>query len=71
MTWVIRSASFIYDFLVGDGWELLVGLLVILPATFVVGQQSELGAGLLLLGGVAGTLSVSLLRKSPLTKRGL
>ena len=63
MTWLVRSASFVYDFLAGDGWDLLVGLLVILPLTFVVGHESELGASLLLLLGVLGTLSVSLLRR--------
>ncbi len=68
MTWLVRSASFVYDFLVGDGWELLVGLLLILPLTFLVGHDSELGAGVLLLIGVLGTLSVSLLRKPHLVK---
>jgi hypothetical protein len=53
---------------VGDGWELLVGLLLILPLTFLVGHDSELGAGVLLLIGVLGTLSVSLLRKPHLVK---
>jgi len=65
VNWLIATGAFIYDFLADDGWELLVGLLIILPLTFVVSGYSEMGGGVLMVGGVLLTISISLARKLP------
>jgi len=65
VNWLIATGAFIYDFLADDGWELLVGLLIILPLTFFVSGHSELGGGVLMVGGVLLTISISLARKLP------
>ena len=65
MTWLLQTGAFIYDFLADDGWELLVGLLVVLPLTVVVSRHSEFGAGLLLVTGVLVTAAISLARRLP------
>ena len=65
MSWARAVAAFVYDFLADDGWELLVGLLVVLPLTFLVSAHWELAGGVLLIAGVLLTLAVSLGRKLP------
>src|SRR5579862_8089408 len=35
MSWLVPTAQFVYDFLADDGWELLVGLIIILPLTYL------------------------------------
>ena len=65
MKWLLATAGFIYDFLADDGWELLVGLVVILPAAHFVSQGSAALAGLVLVGGIILTVGISLYRKLP------
>ncbi len=65
MKWLISTAGFVYDFLADDGWELLVGLLVLLPLTHFVSQASDALAGIVLVGGIILTVSVSLYRRLP------
>jgi len=59
------TIAFIYDFLADDGWELLVGLPIVLPLTFVASGYSGVVAGLLLVVGVLLTMSISLARRLP------
>lgn len=65
MNWLVQAGAFIYDFLADDGWELLVGLLIVLPLTFWASHYSEVGAGLFMLVGILATLAISLARKLP------
>ncbi len=65
MSVLVQAGEFAYDFLADDGWELLVGLIVILPLTFLISQYSDAGAGLFLVLGILATMSVSLARKLP------
>jgi hypothetical protein len=65
VSWLGATVAFAYDFLADDGWELLVGLLIVLPLTYVVSTRSETGAGLLMVAGILFTITVSLARKLP------
>lgn len=65
MSWLPAGMAFVYDFLADDGWELLAGLVVILPLTFLVASRHPSGAGLLLVAGVLLAMTVSLARKLP------
>lgn len=65
MSWLRATAAFIYDFLADDGWELLVGLAVVLPLAFVISGQSDLAGGAFLVAGVLLTMIISLARKLP------
>ena len=65
MKWLIATVNFVYDFLADDGWELLVGLLVVLPLTHVASQASDALAGVVLVGGIILVISISLHRKLP------
>ncbi|HLG69087.1 MAG TPA: hypothetical protein VK009_01545, partial [Chloroflexota bacterium] len=61
--------AFVYDFLADDGWELLVGLVIVLPLTFIAAQQAEALAAAVLLAGVLATLTISLARKAQAVSR--
>ncbi len=65
MSWLTAAIQFIYDFLADDDWELLVGLAVILPLTYLLMSGPDLSwlGILVLVGGVLLTMSISLLRK--------
>ena len=65
MSWIRATIEFIYDFLADDGWEVLVGLALFLPLTYLVSQGSELLAGSVLIAGVLVTMAVSLTRQLP------
>lgn len=56
-------AAFVYDFLADDGWELLVGLAIVLPLTFIISGRSDLGAGPFMVLGLLLTMAVSLARQ--------
>jgi hypothetical protein len=61
MDYLRRFAAFLYDFLVGDAWELFVGPIVILVVAWLAlmaGVASWL-AGLGLVVGVIGIAGVS------------
>lgn len=54
MTWLRRFGAFLYDFLVGDAWELFIGPIVVLVVGWAL-VQAGLGSaviGLLVVGGV-------------------
>jgi hypothetical protein len=57
--------AFVYDFLADDGWELLAGLVLLLPLVFFVGRISPAAAGLALVLGLLATLTVTLTRQLP------
>ena len=62
-----KAIGFLYNFLADDGWELLVGLAILLPLTYVLMHglgSSWLGLAVLV-GGVLLTVSISLARKLP------
>ncbi|HEX6512342.1 MAG TPA: hypothetical protein VF157_08590 [Chloroflexota bacterium] len=65
MTWLRATWDFVYDFLADDGWETLVGLVILLPLTYFISGQSSAASGLVLVIGVLLTLAVSLARKLP------
>jgi hypothetical protein len=65
MSWLSTTVAFVYDFLADDGWELLVGLAIVLPLTYVLSARSQPAAALLLLAGVLATITISLARKLP------
>jgi hypothetical protein len=65
VSWLTSTVAFVYDFLADDGWELLAGLLIVLPLTYLVSTKSDLAGGVLLVAGVLASLSISLLRKLP------
>ena len=65
MSWIRATIEFIYDFLADDGWEVLVGLALFLPLTYLVSLGSELLAGSVLIAGVLVTMAVSLTRQLP------
>jgi hypothetical protein len=65
VSWLTATVAFIYDFLADDGWEVLVGLVILLPLTVFVSGQSGTGAGLLLVAGVLVTMTVALARMLP------
>ena len=65
MSWLVRTAGFLYDFLADDGWELLVGLALILPLTYAIHAQLTWLSGVLMLALILLTLSISLGRKLP------
>ncbi|HEY4190897.1 MAG TPA: hypothetical protein VGM28_10765 [Candidatus Limnocylindrales bacterium] len=62
MTYVRGLFTFLYDFLVGDAWELFVGPLVVLALGALLvgaGVQAEI-VGVLLFLGVVGVMAVNL-----------
>jgi hypothetical protein len=65
VSWITSTVGFVYDFLADDGWELLVGLAIILPVTFAVSARSDRAAGLFMVGGVLLTAAISLGRALP------
>ena len=65
MSWLKATIEFVYDFLADDGWEVLAGLIILLPLTYFVAPQSALGGGLLIALGVLLTMSISLARRVP------
>jgi hypothetical protein len=65
MSRLSTTVAFVYDFLADDGWELLVGLAIVLPLTYVLSARSQPAAALLLLAGVLATITISLARKLP------
>ena len=65
MSWLSKTVAFIYDFLADDGWELLVGLVVLLPLTHFVSEQSDTAAGIVMVAGVLLTIAISLARRLP------
>ncbi|MBV8086677.1 MAG: hypothetical protein JO247_17880 [Chloroflexi bacterium] len=65
MRWLISTGEFVYDFLADDGWELLVGLALILPLTYAIHAQLTWLSGVLMLALILLTLSISLGRKLP------
>ena len=65
MGWLVAAGEFVYDFLADDGWELLVGLAIILPLTYAIHAQLTWLSGLLMLALILLTLSISLGRKLP------
>jgi len=68
MGWLVATGEFVYDFLADDGWELLVGLAIILPLTHFAAEQSDVLALVVLVGGILVTLAISLARKLPARK---
>jgi hypothetical protein len=69
MSWLRRFGRFLYDFLVGDAWELFVGPLVVLAGAWVLlqmGVAAVLVGALVFLGVllVAGLNLVLALRDS-------
>ena len=68
MVSLTNVAAFIYDFLADDGWELLVGLAVILPLTYALHERLSAWSGALLLGAVLTTVAISLARKLPVRR---
>ncbi len=69
MSWLRRFGRFLYDFLVGDAWELFVGPLVVLAVAWLLLQMgmAAVFVGLLLFVGVlvvAGVNVVLSLRSS-------
>jgi hypothetical protein len=61
MSWVRQFGAFLYDFLVGDAWELFVGPIVVLVVAWVLLQAGVDGGtvGLLLAIGVVGVGATS------------
>lgn len=49
MSWLRRFGSFLYDFLVGDAWELFIGPLVVLAVAWLLLQM---GVAAVLVGGL-------------------
>ena len=49
MSWLRRFGTFLYDFLVGDAWELFVGPLVVLAVAWLLLQ---IGVAAVLVGGL-------------------
>ena len=62
MTVLAKAAAFVYDFLADDGWELLFGLAVILPLTYVLHERLSAWSGVLMLAAVLATVAISLAR---------
>ena len=62
MTLLRRIGSFLYDFLVGDGWELFVGPIVVLAVAWLLLQMGVAAGvvGALLFVGVLAIASVNL-----------
>ena len=62
MSYVRRFFRFLYDFLVGDAWELFIGPLVVLFATWVLVQVGVDTAvvGWILVGGLVIVVIVNL-----------
>ena len=68
MSWLSSTVAFVYDFLADDGWELLAGLVILLPLTYVVSGRFHRGGALLIVIGVLATVAISLGRKVPKPK---
>jgi hypothetical protein len=62
MTYVRRFGGFLYDFLVGDAWELFVGPLVVLALAWMLLQVGVAAVivGVLLFFGVLGVAAINL-----------
>jgi hypothetical protein len=58
MTYLRRSAAFLYDFLVGDAWELFVGPIVILLLAWLA-LSIGVAPGLVGAGLVIGVIAVA------------
>jgi len=67
MSRLSSTVAFVYDFLADDGWELLAGLIILLPLTYVVSGRFHRAGALLIVAGVLATVSISLSRKIPKT----
>ena len=65
MGWLVSTGEFVYDFLADDGWELLVGLAIILPLIYAVANQLAWLSGVLMVALILVTVSISLGRKLP------
>ncbi len=65
MSWLTSSAAFVYDFLADDGWEVLVGLVIVLPLVHFASEIADVWSGLVLIAGILLTVAVSLLRQLP------
>jgi len=61
MTYLVRFGRFLYDFLVGDAWELFVGPLIALAAAWAM-LQLGLGmlAGVTLVAVILGVIALHL-----------
>jgi len=65
VSWLKATIAFIYDFLADDGWEVLVGLAIVLPLTYLAAEWSETLALPVLIGGVLLTMGIALSRQLP------